>query len=45
MRLTRFLTHTQVQRIHCTALRVPDEVGVKVEHDEVGHRLWPRAGG
>ena len=39
MRLTPFLTQAQVQRIHRTALRVLEEVGIKVEHDEVRHLL------
>jgi len=39
MRLTPFLTPAQVQHIHRTALRVLDEVGVKVEHDQVRHLL------
>ncbi len=34
-----FLSRSQVQTIHANALRVLDEVGVRVEHAELRHRL------
>ncbi len=44
MRIIPILTRAQVERIHRTALRVLEEVGVKVEHEEV-RRLLAAAGG
>lgn len=39
MRLSSFLNKGQVEQIHASALRVLEEVGVKVEHPEIRSRL------